>query len=331
MVLEHYEQGIPLHRQAVLFRAAAHSNSLEIALGRRNIPFRKYGGLRFLEAAHIKDLVCFLRVLENPRDEIAWFRILQLLSGVGPATAAAVIEHLRENEFKHSALSSFIAPAAAQPELTELASLIVELGSFEDNSPGKQLDRIRAFYQPLMPRKYENPTPREQDIEYLNSLADRYESRGQFLADLVLDPPTATGDLAGPPIKDEDWLVLSTIHSAKGLEWDVVYLIQAADGYLPSDMSTGTAEEIEEELRVTYVAMTRARDHLYVLWPQRMYTQPQGLSDKHSYAQRSRFLNEEVVKTMDQVLAVRPAGGRGSGLDSGKPRDIGKRIEDLWK
>jgi len=140
---------------------------------------------------------------------------------------------------------------------------------------------------------------------YMSTLAAGYDSRRQFLADLVLDPPSSTGDLAGRPIKDEDWLVLSTIHSAKGLEWDVVYLIHASDGCLPSDMSTGTTEEIEEELRLTYVAMTRARDHLYVLWPQRYYNRPAGVSDGHSYAQLSRFFTDEVLRSMEKVTLTR--------------------------
>ena len=331
LVLDHYEQGIPLRKQAVLFRAASHSTSLELALTRRNIPFHKYGGLRFLETAHIKDLISFLRIIENPRDEIAWFRVLQLLNGVGPVTAASVVDHMRSNVFNLNSITSFKAPSAVRKEITEFGSVLIDLVKMGDENPGMQIERIRQFYKPLLWRNHENPEPRENDIEYLGVLAAGYRSRRQFLADLILDPPTSTGDLAGPPIKDEDWLVLSTIHSAKGLEWDVVYLIHAADGCLPSDMSTGGDEEIEEELRLAYVAMTRARDFLYVLWPQRYYLRPFGLSDRHNYAQCSRFFTDEVIQTMEDVALGRKVEVEDTGIQKDWKGDIAKRIRYMWE
>ena len=180
-------------------------------------------------------------------------------------------------------------------------------------------------------RNHENPEPRENDIEFLGVLAARYQSRQQFLADLILDPPTSTSDIAGPPVKDEDWLVLSTIHSAKGLEWEVVYLIHAADGYLPSDMSTGSEEEIEEELRLTYVAMTRARDFLYVLWPQRYYLRPFGLSDRHNYAQCSRFFTDGVIQTMEEVTLDRKVASEDASIQKGQKGGIARRIRYMWE
>jgi len=331
LVLEHYEQGIALRKQAVLFRAASHSNSLELALTRKNIPYHKYGGLRFLKTAHIKDLVSFLRILENPRDEIAWFRVLQLLSGVGPVTAAAAFDHIRNSQFNVTAIARYDAPVAARRELIELGSLVNELAKMGDENPSVQIERIRRFYGPLLERNYDNSEPRENDIEYLSLLATGYESRRQFLADLILDPPVSTGDFAGRPTKDEDWLVLSTIHSAKGLEWDVVCLIHAADGCLPSDMSTGSDEAIEEELRLTYVAMTRARDFLYVLWPQRYYFRPLGLSDKHNYAQCSRFITDEVLETMDEVVLGRKIDRTDTPIQTDTKEDLTTRIRDIWK
>lgn len=331
LVLEHYEQGIPLRRQAVLFRAASHSASLEIALARKNIPFRKYGGLRFLEAGHIKDVVSMLRLLENPRDEIAWFRVLQLLSGVGPATAAEAIRHVSSLGFAPSALASFKAPAAAREEMQQLSDLLVDLAPLRAEVPSAIVERVRSFYSPLLRRQYENPAPREQDIVHLEQLASGYGSLREFLDDLVLDPPTSTGDLAGPPVKDEDWLVLSTIHSAKGLEWDAVYLIHAADGCLPSDMSTGSREEIDEELRLAYVAMTRARDFLYVLWPLRFYARTPGVSDRHVFAQLSRFLNGSVLSSMDRRSGARAEAAVDSGMPQGAAGDIGGRIRDIWR
>ncbi len=328
-VLDHYEQGIPLCKQAVLSRAASNSMSLELALIRHNIPFRKYGGLRFLEAAHIKDLISILRIVENPRDEIAWFRVLQLLDGVGPVTAGGAFQHVISNGYLASSLATFKAPSSAIKQVEELATLIKDLEEMGPEQPSVQVERIARFYLPLLKRNYEDPEPRASDIEHLGEIARRYKTRRQFLNELVLDPPVSTGDLAGPPIKDEDWLVLSTIHSAKGLEWDVVYLIHAADGCLPSDMATGSDTEIEEELRLTYVAMTRARDFLYVLWPLRFY-KPFSLSDIHTYAHCCRFLNKDVKATMecltptaaDNEVDVPPTENvRGNILD---------RINDMW-
>ncbi len=330
LVLDHYEQGIPLRRQAVLFRAASHSASLELALARKNIPFHKYGGLRFLEAAHVKDIVSLLRMVENPRDEVAWFRILQLISGIGPATATAVFAHIAAHGYEPASIESFSAPQAAREELLQLGRLMADLRQLRGSVPAALIERVRTYYGPLLKRNYENPEPRENDIAHLEQLATGYTSLETFLDDLVLDPPISTGDLAGTPIKDEDWLVLSTIHSAKGLEWDVVYLIHAADGCLPSDMSTGSREELDEELRLTYVAMTRARDFLYVLWPLRFYGRTPGTTDHHTYAQRCRFFTEDVLSTMDcrscgteEHLPGLPAPGQPA-------RDIAARIRGIW-
>jgi DNA helicase-2/ATP-dependent DNA helicase PcrA len=191
-----------------------------------------------------------------------------------------------------------------------------------------------SFYSPVLKRNYDNPEQRESDVEHLAHIAARYKSRKQFLADLILDPPASTGDLAGPPIKDEDWLVLSTIHSAKGLEWDAVYLIHAADGNLPSDMATGNDGEIEEELRLAYVAMTRARDFLYVLWPLRYYHKSRGTTDNHSYAQCCRFFTKAVIQTMDQATTAETSeaeNNREKAADAQPRIDISARIRDTWK
>ncbi len=331
LVLEHYEQGIPLRRQAVLFRAASHSASLELALTRKNIPFRKYGGLRFLEAAHVKDMISLLRIAENPRDEIAWFRVLQLMSGIGPASAAQAIRHIASHNFHAASIGEFAAPPAARVEVARLSVLMSELNRMTKDNPAAIIERAADYYAPLLQQNYENPEPRRQDIVHLVQLAAGYSSVQAFLDELILDPPVSTADLAGPPLKDEDWLVLSTIHSAKGLEWDAVYVIHAADGCLPSDMSTGSKEELDEELRLTYVAMTRARDFLYVLWPLRFYGRTPGVTDRHMFAQRSRFLTPEVASTMEERAAGQQSPDGELSLPPETLKDIGQRIRDIWR
>jgi len=329
-VLEHYEQGIPLHRQAVLFRASHLSASLELELTRRDIPYHKFGGLRFLEAAHIKDTISFLRILENPRDEMAWFRVLQLLDGVGPACASRVVEHVVAARFDPRAIGTFDAPPAARDRMAELSILVDELVPFGTKEPAAQVARIRRFYEPVLKKLYENPRVRARDLESLEQIASGYRSRRKFLVDLQLDPPNSTSDLAGSPFVDEDWLVLSTIHSAKGCEWDSVYLIHAADGFLPSDMAAGSKEEIEEELRVAYVALTRARDFLYVTWPLRYYSKWYALGDRHSYAQPSRFLTEDVRATMDEVVTVDEPEQELT-IDTVIRRNIAERMRSMWE
>ncbi len=304
-ILEHYEEGIPLKQQAVLFRIGYLSDSLEVELSRRNIPFHKYGGLRFIEAAHVKDVISFLRVAENPRDEIAWFRALQLLDGIGPATAAKIMQSIADSGYDaRKGLTNYKAPAASAGMLKSMATLMEQLASMGNEKPAGQVELITRFYTPLLQKNYENAAVRLKDAQNLENIASGYRSRRKFLTDLQLDPPQSTSDLAGSPSKDEDWLVLSTIHSAKGCEWDAVYLIHAADGCLPSDMSTDKEEEIEEEMRLAYVAMTRPRDFLYVTWPLRYYHKKRRFTDHHSYAQLSRFFTDDVIESMDREKLV---------------------------
>jgi DNA helicase II / ATP-dependent DNA helicase PcrA len=310
-VLEHRERGTPLRRQAVLFRAAHHSDLLEVELSRRNIPFVKYGGLKFLEAAHVKDAVAMVRILENPFEEVSWFRVLQLLEGVGPATARRLMKELGVGHAGSGAAGMEDGPTSPVRALAEggpagapdgLRGSLEELGSALADCAGQpdppplvaQLERIRRFLAPVFERRYSSPASRLCDLEQLELMAAGSASRERFLADLTLDPPASTGDLAGPPHLDEDYLILSTIHSAKGGEWDVVHVIHAADGMIPSDMATGDAESVEEERRLLYVGLTRARDALHVYFPLRYYRRPRGADDAHAYAQITRFLPEDV-------------------------------------
>jgi DNA helicase-2/ATP-dependent DNA helicase PcrA len=309
LILEHRERGALLKQQAVLFRAAHHSDRLEIELALRNIPFVKYGGLKFLEAAHVKDVVALLRILENPFDEISWFRILQLLDGVGPANARRLMEDLgiqrtasggQEPPVQRLLVNPPQVPDSAAAEFEGLRSALGDCAGESPLPAAGQVERLRLWLEPIFERLYPNPRERLRDLEQLELIAGGYPSRARFIADLTLDPPASTGDLAGPPLLDEDYVILSTIHSAKGCEWDVVYVIHAADGMIPSDLATGDAEQIEEERRLLYVALTRARDSLYVTFPLRHYRRPRGLEDAHSYGQLTRFIPERVRGLFDQ-------------------------------
>jgi DNA helicase-2/ATP-dependent DNA helicase PcrA len=295
-VLEYREGGTPLKEQAVLFRAGHHSDLLEIELARRNIPFVKYGGLKFLESAHVKDALAVLRIADNPRDEVSWFRVLQLLDSVGPAGARRIMAAIGlrapgapMRRFHEQAIA---VPAPARAELRSLRDLFREL--IREQAPAPQVERVRGFLEPLLRRRYDRPEPRVRDLEQLEQLATGFESRERFVTDLTLDPPVSTSDLAGPPHRDEDHLVLSTIHSAKGGEWRVVHVIHAADGMIPSDLATGDADQLEEERRLFYVALTRARDILHVYFPLRYHRSNRGLEDRHWYAQLTRFLPAQV-------------------------------------
>ncbi len=355
------EEGVALMEQAVLFRAGHHSDQLEIELNRRNIPFVKYGGLRFLEAAHVKDLVAILRLLENPTDELSWYRVLQLLEGIGPAQARKTIDVLMgraagaesaqtvpaplsrllceppavppsaRDEFR--ALRRMVAHCTGSPLPADLLEDGEAAPSAGDLTPAAQLERIRKFYEPIFNRTYDNPTVRLRDLEQLEQIARAYPTRSQFLADLTLDPPQSTSDLAGPPLLDEDFLILSTIHSAKGCEWEVVHVIHASDGNIPSDMATGNDEEIEEERRLLYVAMTRAKNALHLYFPLRYYVKGRGLTDRHMYAQLTRFITEKAKPFFTQPERGRRTAGASEETEavSGTAKRIDQMLGELWE
>ena len=332
-VLAHREEGIALRRQAVLFRTAHHSDQLEVELARRNIPFVKFGGLKFLEAAHVKDLLGVLRWIENPRDAVAGFRVLQLLPGIGPGHAGRVIDHLVASRHDLASLARFRPPAPAALDWAPLCRMLVELRTDETAWPG-QVGRIRAWYEPHLERLYDAAHVRAADLEQLEQIASTHPTREHFLSDLTLDPPDASGDEAGDPLLDEDHLILSTIHSAKGQEWDVVQILNAVDGCIPSDMATGSPEQIEEERRLLYVAMTRARDHLHIVHPLRFYTRVQHRhGDRNVMAPRSRFLPDALLACFERRVLARPGIGRG-GARSARPEvrvDVGARLRDMWR
>jgi DNA helicase-2/ATP-dependent DNA helicase PcrA len=316
-VLEFYEQGIALQKQAVLFRAAHHSADLEIELARRRIPFVKYGGLRYLEAAHVKDLLAAFRLADNPRDEMAWFRLLQLLPGVGPAKARRAINALRDTDGKiplsHGEIQRRwsdvvdVLPIDVRDMSRDLADALCEK---ELEPVEMHAERIRRAIVPLISSSYDDAVARLEDLGALVLACTGTLRLSDVAAEQALEPPTSTGDLAGPPMIDEDWLILSTVHSAKGLEFDAVHVIHAADGNFPSDMSLGSPEGLEEERRLFYVAITRARRDLAIYVPLRYHHH--RVRDDHSWAQPSRFLSESVRSALIEI----PAAGKSQQLSS---------------
>jgi DNA helicase-2/ATP-dependent DNA helicase PcrA len=325
-VLAAREAGAALRSQAVLFRTAHHSGALEIALTRRNIPFVKFGGLKFLEAAHVKDLLAVLRLAENPRDRMAGFRALQLLPGIGPASAEAILDRLGPAGDLAGAAAA-VPPRAARG-WGELSALLALLRAGAAGWPA-EIEAVRLWYEPHLERLHEDPAPRLSDLAALCRMAPGFGSRAAFLTELTLDPPQATSDLAGVPLRDEDYLVLSTIHSAKGQEWRSVYVLNCVDGCIPSDLGTGTSAEVEEERRLLYVAMTRAREALALVTPLRFHVHGQpARGDRHVYAARSRFLPEALLDRFERLSWSPPAAAGERAAPP--PRDLRPRMRAMW-
>ena len=319
-VLANREAGAALKAQAVLFRASHHSAALELELTRRNVPFVKYGGLKFLDAAHVKDAVALMRFAENPRDRVAGFRIAQLMPGVGPKVAETIVAAAAADD-GFATMAALSTPARARDGFPAFADLMRRLASRAAPWPAEIADAV-AWLSPLMETRYDDARVRMGDLEALERIAASFPSRERFLSELALDPPDATSDEAGPPLRDEDFLILSTIHSAKGQEWRSVFVLNCVDGCIPSDLATGSSEEIEEERRLLYVAMTRAKDELALVVPQRFYVHGQPRNgDRSVYASRTRFIPPPLLKHFDRQTwpeAERRAAARGERRPAGR-------------
>src|SRR5688572_21482470 len=317
-VLEARERGMLLRHQAVLFRASHHSDLLELELVRRNIPYVKYGGLKFLEAAHVKDLLAVLRWADNPHNRVAAFRALQLLPGVGPAGAARIFTRFEAEGFSWQSLRTGSG---------ELDSLLLSL---QDSPWEGQVQRVREWYLPMLERIYDAAQVRSGDLTQIERIAQTFEERGTFLTEMALDPPNATSDLSGEPYLDEDYLVLSTVHSAKGQEWEAVHILNVADGNFPSEFSTGRAELIEEERRLLYVAMTRAKSELHVIAPLKYYVASQSrMGDRHVYGAKSRFMTQAVLACLEPV-AWGDAGRPEEAARTGYSVDVAAKLRGMW-
>jgi DNA helicase-2/ATP-dependent DNA helicase PcrA len=291
-ILELREEGVELGEIAVLFRSSFHSFDLELEMQRRDIPFVKRGGFKFIETAHIKDVLAHLRVVVNPTDAVSWMRALVLVDGIGTRTAERLVEAIShsgepEQELARSAASTGARAQKVVAGCASLAALLARLRA-ANSRPADQLAEVIGYYLPIMREAYRDDYPkRERDLEHFQDLAERYRSLESLLADMALEPPSdSIGDvLAVDP--EEGYVTLSTIHSAKGLEWRITFLIWVADGRFPGPMSV-RPEELEEERRLMYVAITRARDELYLTYPIQMIDRRVG----YVIGRASRFIDE---------------------------------------
>ena len=306
-VLDAHEAGTELHDQAVLVRAAHHSDVLEVELAARGIPFVKYGGLRFTEAAHVKDFLAAARVVANPADDVAWFRVLRLHEGIGAVHARRLIEILRPADPAPFDRWKDAVDAAPRRARENLAATI---GSLADaiivERTGERATAILAALRDPLRARYADADVRIADLERLADAAASRPSLHDALVELALDPPVSASDLAGRPRHDEDFLVISTVHSAKGLEWPVVHLPHLVDGAVPSDMALTSPTGLAEERRLFYVAVTRARDQLFLYAPMRLHHHRLASDDRHSYGQLSRFLDDRALAECEPVQAAPP-------------------------
>ena len=330
-VLQNRENGMALKQQAVLFRASSHSGPLEVELTRRNIPFVKFGGLKFLDSAHVKDMLAVLRFAQNPRDKVAGFRLLKVIPGIGSQTAGRILDAIAADPEPLAALAEIPAPAKSGEDWPSLLKLLEGLVRQTGGWPN-EIAQVRDWYEPHLDRIHEDAETRKADLIQLEQIAGGYPNRERFLTELTLDPPDATSDQAGVPLLDEDYLILSTIHSAKGQEWRSVFMLNVVDGCIPSDLGVGTTQEIEEERRLLYVGMTRARDSLTLITPQRFFTGGQHRhGDRHVYASRTRFIPAALL-TLFETTTWPKISASASERSAGLVRiDIGARMRGMWK
>ena len=330
-VLRRREANLALKRQAVLFRTGSHSDLLEIELTKNKVPFVKYGGLKFLEAAHIKDMLAILRWIDNPRNTLAAFRALQLLPGMGPVNARKALDHFIAAGGTFKSLAEFAPPSDAKLPFKRFVDLTIALSDPQKPWPG-QVRLVREWYKPHLERLYDHVHTRVGDLDQIELLSTQYPSRDRFLTELTLDPPQSSSDIAAQALLDEDYLVLSTVHSAKGMEWDAVYVLNVVEGSFPNEYAAGKEAQMEEERRLLYVAMTRAKDDLVLISPLKFnVTSAPPSSDAHVYGGKSRFMTEKVTKTLE-TSSFHGSHMLEAGLqkDSNATLDVAARARQMW-
>jgi DNA helicase-2/ATP-dependent DNA helicase PcrA len=329
-ILATREVGGSLRRHAILFRSSHHSDALEVEFVKRNIPFVKYGGLKFLEAAHVKDMLSILRWVENPKNSVAGFRVLKLVPGFGPAHAKKALEHFEAQGFAVKSLAAFDAPQLNKMDWKRFCTVLEKLADPATPWAG-QVGLVREWYKPQLDRIYDAAFSRTGDLEQLEHLSTQYPTRERFLTELTLDPPAATSDQSGAASKDEDYVVLSTIHSAKGQEWDFVYVLNVADGNFPSEFAAGKPEMVEEERRLLYVAMTRARNELHLCAPLKyQVTQQAKDGDAHVYGAKSRFMSDKVLECFDRTNYRSVRGPESLGAGEAATMDVVAELKEMW-
>ena len=329
-ILATREVGGSLKRHAILFRSSHHSDVLEVELTRRNVPYVKYGGLKFLETAHVKDMLSILRWADNPRNSVAGFRVLKLVAGIGPANAKQALEQFEAQGYAFKSLASYNAPQPAKMDWKRFCALVEKLADPATPWPG-QVGIVREWYKPQLERIYDAAFSRTGDLEQLDHLSTQYPSRERFLTELTLDPPSLSSDQSGMAAKDEDYVILSTIHSAKGQEWDNVYVLNVADGNFPSEFSAGKPELVEEERRLLYVAMTRARNELHICAPLKYAVSQQAKDgDAHVYGAKSRFMTDKVLSLFEQTTFRSQRGIESLRAVDAATVDVAAQLKEMW-
>jgi DNA helicase II / ATP-dependent DNA helicase PcrA len=329
-ILATREIGGSLKRHAILFRSSHHSDVLEVELTRRNIPYVKYGGLKFLEAAHVKDIMSVLRWADNPRNSVAGFRVLKLLPGIGPGIAKQALDYFEAQGFHVATLANFDAPQPVKMDWKRFFQLFEKLADPATPWPG-QVGLVREWYKPQLERIYDAAWTRMGDLEQLEQLSTQHSGRERFLTELTLDPPVKTGDQSAGASKDEDYVILSTIHSAKGQEWDIVYVLNVSDGNFPSEFSAGKPEMVEEERRLLYVAMTRARNELHLCAPLKYaVTQQPKDGDAHVYGAKSRFMTDKVLDCCERITLRNMRGVENLRDGEAATVDVVAQLKEMW-
>ena len=331
-VLSAREKGIDLKKQAVLFRSSYHSDRLELELTRRNIPYVKHGGLKFLEAAHVKDLLSILRWAGNPKHKISAFRILKLLPGVGPKIAEKAFHHLVVNQHDFTSLKSYSVPTSAEEQFSALTDLLININQSKI-SWSEQVNETGKFYKTLLEQNYDDHFVRFGDIEQLANISQQFKNREKFLTELTLDPPQCSSDLAGPAHIDDDFLILTTVHSAKGQEWNNVFILNVADGNFPNEYAIGDKRAVEEERRLLNVAITRAKNELHLMQPLKYWVpEQQQYGDKHVYGAKSRFLTEKLCTLLEPIHYPRHDCSQAQKKLAAKMiTDIKKTVLGIWQ
>jgi DNA helicase-2/ATP-dependent DNA helicase PcrA len=305
-ILGSVEDGAALRDQAVLVRTGHHSDILEIELSARKIPYVKFGGLRFTDTAHVRDFLAAARVLANPADDLAWFRLLRLHDGIGPSHARRVLAIVASGQDVPPQDWPQAAEAAPARSRRTLTVTLGRLAAAASGPAAAQAEAVLTILDPLVRARYPDATARLADLRRLADAAAAQPTLQDALAELTLDPPVSSSDLAGPPRLDEDYLTISTIHAAKGLEWRIVHVPHLVDGALPSDMALGDPDGLAEEHRLFYVALTRARDHLYLYAPLRLHLHRRGRDDRYGFGQLTRFLDRNALAACDNATVAAP-------------------------